>query len=133
MPTHPTTYRGDKVNNSAGTQVRYWSLCNYGSIANPPLIPANSACLFDQEVPTNSNDEYTIVISLPQDRPKNAKASCGVAWMDWGTAGDGQGRATLDALVMRQQLASPAFEQSIEHVTTPETEKTVMGRLLPDG
>jgi hypothetical protein len=133
MPSHPTTYKKDKVNNSAGTQVRYMSVCAYGSIANPPLLPADSACLFDQEIPTNTNDEYTIVVSLPQDRPKNAKASCGVAWLNWGTAGDGQGRPSLDLLVLRQQLASPTFEQSIEHVTTPETEKEVMGAYYPNG
>jgi hypothetical protein len=131
MPTHPTTYRGDKIDNSAGTQVRYISLCALGSIANPPLLPANSACLFDQEIPTNSNGEYTIVVSLPQDRPRNAKPGCGVAWMDWGTAGDGQGRPSLDLLVMRQQLAAPTFEESIEHITTPETEKEVMGAYYP--
>jgi hypothetical protein len=131
MPTHPTTYLRTALNNSAGTQVRYMSLCNYGSIANPPLLPANSACLFDQQIPTNTSGEYTIVVSLPQDRPKNARPGCGVAWMNWGTAGDGQGRPTLDLLVMRQQLASTTFEQSIEHVTTPETEKAVMGAYYP--
>jgi hypothetical protein len=133
MPTHPTTYASDKIDNSAGTQVRYWSLCEYGSIANPPLLPANSTCLFDQEVPTNTSGDYTIVVSLPQDRPKNAKPRCGVAWMDWGSAGDGQGRSALDLLVMRNQLSSPSFEQSIEKVTTPETEKAVMGAYYPTG
>jgi hypothetical protein len=133
MPTHPATYKHDKINNSAGTQVRYWSLCAYGSIANPPLLNANSACLFDEEIPTNISDEYTIVVSLPQDRPKNAKPGCGVAWLNWGTAGDGQGRASLDVLVMRNQLPSPTFEQSIEKVTTPETEKEVMGDYYPKG
>lgn len=133
MPTHPATYTASGMNNSAGKQVRYWSLCNYGSIANPPLLPANSACLFDEEVPTNADGEYTIVVSLPGDRPKNARPHWGVAWMDWGTAGDGQGRASLDLLVMRNQLSSPTFEQSIEKVTTPGTEKEVMGAYYPNG
>ncbi len=133
MPTHPTTYEGDRVNDSAGTQVRYWSMCAYGSIANPPLLPANSSCLFDQQVPTDAAGEYTIVVSLPQDRPSNARPECGVAWMNWGTAGDGQGRASLDLLVMRNQLSAPTFEQSVEKVTTPGTEKAVMGAYYPAG
>jgi hypothetical protein len=132
MPTHPTTYDGDATDDSAGTQVRYWSLCAYGSIANPPLLPANSACLFDQQVPTNADGEYTIVASLPQDRPADARPECGVAWLDWwGTAGDGQGRSSLDLLIMRNQLSSPTFEQSIEKVTVPGTEKEVMGAYYP--
>jgi hypothetical protein len=133
MPTHPTTYTASGVNNYAGTQVRYWSLCTTGSIANPPVLPTDSACLFDEEVPTNSSGEYTVVVSLPEDRPKNARPPCGVAWMDWGTEGDHQGRASLDLLVMRNQLSSATFEQSIGKVTTPGTEKEVMGAYYPTG
>jgi hypothetical protein len=33
--------------------------------------------------------------------------------------GDGLGRRTLDALVMRQQLAAPTFKQQIEKITDP--------------
>ena len=133
MPTHPTTYRHDPINNSAGTQVRYWSLCNYTSISKTPLLEPGSACLFDQEVPTNINDEYTIVVSLPEDRPKNAKPACGVAWMNWGTIGDAEGRPDLDALIMRNQLSNPTFEQSIEKVQHPGEEETVMGAYYPHG
>jgi hypothetical protein len=140
MPTHPTTYLKDKINNGENTQVRYWSLCTGTSIAKPSIIRANSACLFDQEVPTNSNGEYTIVVSLPQDRPKNAKPGCGVAWLDWGTEGDGlegaleaQRRPSLDLLVMRNQLSNPTFEQSIEKVITPGSEQEVMGAYYPHG
>lgn len=140
MPTHPTTYKGDKVNNGENTQVRYWSLCTGTSIAKPSIIRANSACLFDQEVPTNSNGEYTVVVSLPQDRPKNAKPGCGVAWLDWGTEGDGlegaleaSRRPSLDLLIMRNQLSNPTFSQSIEKVTAVGSEEEVMGAYYPHG
>ena len=73
MPTHPTHLQEGQDQRSAGKQVRYWSICTAGAIANPPLLPTDSACLFDQEVPTSSAGEYTVVVSLPQDRPKNAK------------------------------------------------------------
>jgi hypothetical protein len=131
MPTHPHTYDRETRNDSAGTQVRFWSLCNYGSYANPPLLPANSACLFDERVPTNQAGYYTIVVSLPQDRPKNATDKCGVAWMDWGTAGDGQGRPTLDLLAIRELLDSPSYAQGMDEVTTPDTEQRVMGAHYP--
>ena len=140
MPTHPTTYMKDKVNNSGGKQVRYWSICTAGAIANPPLLPTDSACLFDQEVPTNAAGEYTVVVSLPQDRPKNARPGCRVAWLNWGTAGDAlegeyeaERRSTLDLLIMRNQLSNPTFEQSIEKVITPGSEQEVMGAYYPHG
>jgi hypothetical protein len=140
MPTHAETYEHNIVNDSAGVQVRYWSLCTTGAIAEPPLLPADSACLFDQEVPLNTNGEYTIVVSLPEDRPRNARPWCGVAWMNWGTAGDAlegeyerDRRSTLDVLVMRNQLSSPTFEQSVRNVAVPGTEEAVMGAYYPHG
>lgn len=133
MPTHPATYNGDAVSEDGSTQVRYWSLCNYTGISKGALLEANSACLFDQEVPTTSSGHYTIVLSLPQDRPANARPGCGVAWMNWGTAGDGEGRPDLDALIVRNQLSNPSFAQSIEKVQHPGEEEPVMGEYYPHG
>jgi hypothetical protein len=133
MPTHPDTYDRETKNDSAGTQVRFWSICAYGSIASPPLLPVNSACVFDERVPTNAAGYYTIVVSLPQDRPRNATDKCGVAWMNWGTAGDGEGRRTLDILVIREQLDSRSYAQGIDKITTPDTERRVMGAHYPTG
>ena len=139
MPTHPETYDNNKINDeTAETQVRYWSVCTAGGLEKPAILPTNSACLFDQEVPTNSNGEYTVVVSLPGDRPKNAKTGCGVAWLNWGSGGDdlegeyaADNRPSLDTLIMRNQLSNPTFEQSIEKVITPGTEKEVMGAYYP--
>jgi len=133
MPTHPNTFLLNPVNNSAGKQLRYWSLCNYASISKSTLLEAGSACLFDEEVPTNAEGNYTIVVSLPEDRPKNANPLCGVAWMNWGTVGDREGRPDLDLLTIRNQLSNPSFAQSIEKVTVPGTEEEVMGAYYPHG
>jgi hypothetical protein len=136
LPTHASTFGRNPRNDSAGKQVRYWSLCNYGStLANPPLVPANTDCLFDEEIPTDRHGSYDIVVSLPQDRPRNATQRCGVAWMDWTAAGDGVpgGHPRLIALTMRNQLSDPSFAQGIDKVLTPGTEKQVMGDYLPDG
>jgi hypothetical protein len=138
MPTHPTTYNRDKINNGGGTQVRYWSICTAGGLEKPAVLKTNSACLFDQEVPVNSDGEYTVVLSLPEDRPKNAKPGCGVAWLNWGSGGDdlegeyaADNRPSLDTLLMRNQLSNPTFAQSIEKVVTPGTEQEVMGAYYP--
>lgn len=133
LPTHATTFMRNPQNDYAGKQVRYWSLCNYGAIANPPLLPVNSDCLFDEEVPTDADGFYNIVVSLPEDRPANATEQCGVAWMDWGTAGDGLDRPRLINLLIRNQLSDPSFAEGADKVTTPDTEKRVMGDYLPDG
>jgi hypothetical protein len=139
MPTHPETYNHNKINDqTAETQVRYWSICTAGGVEKPYDFETSSACLFDQEVPTNSNGEYTVVVSLPQDRPKDAKTGCGVAWLSWGAGGDdlegeyaADNRPSLDTLVMRNQLSNPTFEQSIEKVITPGSEEAVMGAYYP--
>lgn len=132
---HPDTFAGHSRNDYARKQVRHWSLCNYGAIANPPLIPANTDCLFDQEVPTDSHGYYTIVVSLPQDRPRNAIARCGVAWMNWTTKGDDVpgGHNRLISLTMRNQLASPSFSHAIDKISAPGTERKVMGDYYPNG
>ena len=51
--------------------------------------------------------------------------------MNWGTGGDGQGRKTLDNLIIRNQLSSPTFAHAIQKVITPGTERQVMGAYLP--
>ena len=133
MPTHPETYDGNLTSNDGSTQVRYWSLCNYTGISKGALLEANSACLFDQEVPTNANGEFTIVVSLPGDRPADARPGCGVAWMNWGTEGDGEGRPDLDLLMLRNQESNPTFAQSIANVEHPGEEEAVMGAYYPHG
>jgi hypothetical protein len=135
LPTHPRTFDRNPDNDSAGKQVRYWSLCNYGAIANPPLVPANTDCLFDEEIPTDSQGFYDIVVSLPGDRPSNAVTRCGAAWMDWTLQGDDVpgGHERLINLVMRNQLSAASFAQGADKVLTPGTEKQVMQDYLPAG
>ena len=133
MPTHPETYDGNLTSDDGSTQVRYWSICNYTGISKGALLEANSGCLFDQEVPTNSEGDFTIVISLPQDRPANARPGCGVAWMNWGTRGDGEGRPDLDFLLLRNQASNASFAQSIANVAHPGEEEAVMGEYYPHG
>jgi hypothetical protein len=129
LPTTPATYAGE-AKMQGGTQLRFWSLCNNQGLTSGATT---GQCLFDEEVPINAQRDYTIVLSLPQDRPKNATAKCGVAWMNYGTAGDGYTRPDSTLLILRNlaTTAHPAFKNAIQNIATPATVKSTMGAYLP--
>ena len=129
LPTTPATYAGEP-RMQRGTQLRYWSMCNNEGL---PSGRTTGPCLADEEVRINAQRDYTIVVSLPQDRPKNATDKCGVAWMNWGTAGDGYTRPRSTMLVMRNltTTAHPAFRSAVQNIANPATIKQVMGAYLP--
>jgi hypothetical protein len=133
MPLTPVTWDGNLFADNAGAQVRYWSLCNYGSSAVAVNAPANTDCLFDEQVPLDAARNYTIVVSLAADRPANARTECGVAWMDWTLKGDQMGDHFLDFLMIRNMLASPDFANSVQAIQTPDTVQTTMGPYYPQG
>jgi hypothetical protein len=129
LPTTPATYAGE-ARMQGGTQLRYWSICNNQGL---PSGATTGPCLADEEVPINAKRYYTIVISLPQDRPKNATDKCGVAWMDWGTAGDGFTRPDSTLILLRNltTTAHPAFPEAVQNITTPASVNSTMGAYLP--
>ena len=126
LPTTPATFGGDPVMRS-DTQMRYWDICQNTSIP----VGRVGDCLYDEQIPTDSDGNYTIIVSLPEDRPPNATARCGVAWLDWGTVGDGLFRPTAGMLYLRNMFPSPSFTQAIQNVIVPGTETEVMGPYLP--
>ena len=129
LPSTPATYAGE-ARMQGGTQLRYWSMCNSEGL---PSGKTTGPCLADEETPINAQRDYTIVVSLPQDRPKNATDKCGVAWMNWGTTGDGYTRPRSTLLIMRNlaTVAHPAFPNAVQNISVPGTEKHVMGPYLP--
>ena len=129
LPTTPATYAGE-ARMKGGTQLRYWSICNNQGLTSGATT---GPCLADEEVPINAHRDYTIVVSLPQDRPKNATAKCGVAWMNYGTAGDGYTRPDSTLLILRNlsTTAHPAFPHAIQNINTPSTVRSTMGAYLP--
>jgi hypothetical protein len=129
LPTTPATYAGERKM-QGGTELRYWSICNNQGL---PSGQTTGPCLADEEVPINARREYTIVLSLPQDRPKNATDKCGVAWMNYGTAGDGYTRPDSTLLLLRNltTTAHPAFPHAVQNVSTPAAVKSTMGAYLP--
>lgn len=133
MPSFPDTFAGRSGARMQRAQVRYWELCQNDS---PPSGKAY-ACLMDFQVPVDRRGNYTIVVSRRGDRPRNAQRRCGVAWLDWGSAGDGvddpQNRPDMGMLLMRFALQSPRFKHGGRDATDPGTEQQVMGRYFPQG
>jgi hypothetical protein len=108
-------------------QLRFWSLCSGES----RVTARTPDCLADRQIPLNAAREYTIVVSRAADRPTNATAACGVAWLNWGERGDAAGRTDYGLLIMRNMLVSPTFGQAIQRVQKPGTEPQVMGPYFP--
>jgi hypothetical protein len=129
LPTTPATYAGES-RMQGGTQLRYWSMCNS---EGPTSGKTTGPCLADQETPINAQRDYTIVVSLPQDRPTNATDKCGVAWMNYGRTGDGYTRPDSTLLIMRNlaTTAHPAFRHAVQNIASPASVKSTMGPYLP--
>lgn len=126
-PSTPRTFDGAETM-TAG-ELRYWSICKNESLATTRVV----SCLYDEQIPVDKDGFYTIAIATGQDRPVNANARCGVAWLDWGSTGDGADRPTAGFLVFRHLLPLPTFGHAFQKVVTPGTEAQVLGPYLPKG
>jgi hypothetical protein len=125
LPTTPVTYEREKRMGQG--QLRYWSICQNESFATT----AGAGCLYDEEVPIDQNRDYTIVTSLPADRPANADRRCGVGFIPWPENGDGAGHPDDALLLIRNMLPSPTFHQAVQDTKVPGDEAAVMGPYLP--
>lgn len=89
MPTVPTgIYSQQPMPWPGTTQLRYWSLCNnLYKIPYPVVANLNDGrsidkgCVADLHTPLDNERYYTIVVSAPDDRPHNAIAAKGIAWL----------------------------------------------------
>jgi hypothetical protein len=116
-PTAPDT-RDAAPTMPSGKQLRYWSFCQ-----NEPFTQRFVDCLADDQVAVGKTGDYTIVVSTPGRRPKNATARCGVSWMAWGPHPQG-------VLIYRHMLPDPGFAQAIQHAEYG-TEEATMGAYYP--
>jgi hypothetical protein len=126
MPTYPRTYRGAR--RMPRGQVRFWSLCS-----NEGRVTTYAAdCLADRQVPLARDRRFTIVVSTTADRPRNARARCGVGWLQWPRNGEYPGgRRDYGLLILRNMLASPGFEQAVQRIERFGDEREVMGPYYP--
>jgi hypothetical protein len=92
--------------------------------------------LFDMQAPLDKDGNYTIVVSRPEDRPKNATAEHGVAWFDCGPGeglGDRRNRKDWGMLLVRMMSADPNWGNSPTKITKPGEEAAVLGPYYPRG
>ncbi|MEL6503356.1 MAG: hypothetical protein AAFQ10_02775 [Pseudomonadota bacterium] len=107
--------------------MRYWSLCSNESLVTTRF----SACVYDSQVALDAQRNYTIVVSKKANRPANAKAECGVTWLDWGDRGDGAGHPNLTTLLLRNMAPSADFGKAVQDIAGPGLEAQTMGDYLP--
>ena len=142
LPTTPSS--GKAVKKMGSGEMRFWSICTNSS----PVETQGIDCVNDAELKglTDSQRDYTIVVSRAADRPTEAVAGCNVAWLDWGDAQDILGRDS-GTLVLRNLASDPDFAHSTQKVTIEDVDVTkndnggvstdnqrgVMGDYLPTG
>jgi hypothetical protein len=82
LPTTPATREGAPLATTA--EARYWSLCHTGNGEDGKYPALLYGCLMDDEILTNSENEYLILYTRGEERPSNARPECGVTWQDYG-------------------------------------------------
>lgn len=116
--------------------IRYWSICT-----NELISTATNFCIYDEQMKhKDKNGFYTLVVSLPEDRPKNATDECGISYLPLSPRGDGytgpdaveKGHNDVGFLIMRNLLPYSNFNQAIQNTKVWGDEKTVMGDYLPE-
>ena len=136
MPTFPNTYAGaggKGLEVMPAAQTQYWSLVSCEAMPSGQIVDA----LTDMQVPLDKDGNYTIVYSRKEDRPANATAENGVAWIEWSPRGEGidgpKNRPDFGMLMLRIIANDPAWKQSPNYVTKPGMEEAVMGPYYPRG
>lgn len=136
MPTFPNTYSGKDGRGLAimpDAQTQYWSLVSCEAVPSGQVVDG----IADFQVPLDADRNYTIVISRPEDRPKNATYENGVAWLKWSPRGEGlsdpRNRENFGMLIMRIMANNPTWNERPDRITKPRTGEAVMGRYFPKG
>ncbi|MGX1668146.1 hypothetical protein [Streptomyces sp. NPDC055400] len=129
VPTTPRTYDGDK--RMASAQLRYWSLCSYETWSTK--VDGAQSCVYDQQLKPDRDGDFTVIVSRPGDRPRNARSECGVNWIAWPEKGDGAGHLDDALLLLRNMMPAKDFKQAPQFTRTGDDEANVMGPYLPKG
>ncbi|MBO3701880.1 MAG: hypothetical protein J5W83_04975 [Candidatus Accumulibacter sp.] len=79
----------------------------------------------------------SIVYSRKEDRPANATAENGVAWIEWSPRGEGvdgaKNRRDFGMLMLRIMATNPSWTERPDNITKPGMEEPVMGAYYPRG
>lgn len=101
-------------------QLRYWSVCT-----NEFFTQRYVGCLHDAQLPLDRQGYFTIVVSDPDQRPANAIAANGIAWLPWGAI------YYDSVLIYRHMLPSPHFAEAVQNVPYGTPVEDVMGEYTP--
>jgi hypothetical protein len=127
LPTFPDTWANTKL--MPNGEVKYWSVATMATLTSGSLWDG----VFDMQVPVDKDGFYTIVVSLPEDRPKNATAENGITWIDWGPGEgleDPRNRKDWGALLIRFMVPQKDWTYN---PLKPGDLATVMGPYYPRG
>ncbi|WP_432720798.1 hypothetical protein R0381_002925 [Jeongeupia wiesaeckerbachi] len=126
-PTTPRTLAGEAKMGEG--DLRYWSFCSNQGFANTRV----NDCVQDENIPVGPDGFYTIVVSRAADRPRNAIAQCGIAWLPMADDGDGAGDDDVTVLQLRHMLGTGNFKHAVQNVGKPGDEAKDMGEYYPRG
>jgi hypothetical protein len=126
-PQTPKTYWNTRYWDESDADLRYWSW----TVGNERVTGAIVDGVSDQQIPMLDDGTYSVVVSLPENRPASATQKCGHAWANWGRHGDGSGRWGITALVHRNIIPSEGFQNALQNVCEAGTEAEVMGEYYP--
>ena len=121
------TYNREPVFESAGAEMRFWSISLSESQATTRVVDG----AFDEDFPPNSDGYVTFVASSERDRPKFATHECGVAWVNWSLRGDGVGNPNFGWLSIRNMLPEPGTTDNFFALQRPGDERQVLGEHYP--
>lgn len=126
-PTTPRTYQGDARMGEG--QLRYWSWCSNQGFANTRV----NDCVHDERIPVGPDGYYTLVLSRAADRPRNATAACGVAWLPMADDGDGAVDDDVTVLQLRHMLGTGDFPNAVQAIRGHDSMARDMGEYYPRG
>ncbi|MGY6276069.1 DUF1254 domain-containing protein [Methylomonas sp. MgM2] len=136
MPAFPNTYAGfggRGLETTPEAQTQYWSLVSCEAAPSGQIVDG----LTDMQVPLDTDGYYTIVYSRKEDRPANATADNGVAWIEWSARGEGvdgpHNRSDFGMLMMRIMATNPDWQERPDNISEPGMEEAVMGPYYPRG
>ena len=123
VPGTPRTRQGEATMQDA--QMRYFSFCS-----NDANSTRYFDCVYDEQVVRDAQGRFVLAVSRARDRPSNARAECGVTWLEWGAL-------SQSLIIYRHMLprAKAEFAQAIQYIEGPagRNEEQTMAAYFPYG
>lgn len=122
LPTHPYTRKGNNFL-PENPEVQYFSI----TTAAAPACGESYDTAYDEQIPVNKYNDYTVVVSWPWNRPANAILENGVVWLNPGSL-EGHyvgARGWLGLVFLRFQGADPNWKNNPKNIPMPTIENPI--------